>query len=71
MLYKKVHRQFLRQFWKGRKFRIFGDEVYEVTSKPYIEKDYNGNYINIYRWYLISLDSGKMILHNIITWLLY
>lgn len=33
MLYKKVHRQYLREFRLGRKFRFDG-EVYKVTTKP-------------------------------------
>lgn len=74
MLYKKYHRNYLKQFRKGRRFKFREDvdngNVYGVTCKPYIEKNYNGNYINISitRWYLISLVSGKIVLRNI-TWL--
>lgn len=37
MLYKKTHRQHVRKYWIGRKFK-YGDceEVYKVTGKPYI-----------------------------------
>ena len=35
MLYKKVHRQYLRECKIGRKFRFRG-EVYKVTGKPFI-----------------------------------
>lgn len=40
MLYKKVHRQHLREFWEGRRFEVrtySSVNVYEVTSEPYIE----------------------------------
>lgn len=40
MLYKKVHRQFLREFKKGRKFKV-GDDVFKVTGKPYTYIDRN------------------------------
>ena len=36
MLYKKVHRQYLREFRIGRKYRIGKDEKI-VAKKPYIE----------------------------------
>ena len=72
MLYKKVHRQFVREFWEGRRFKYNDSSfIYEVTKESYIEKDDDGNYISTDRWYLISLDSGKImtgILHNK-TWL--
>lgn len=32
MLYKKVHRQFLREFKKGRKFKV-GDDVFKSYWK--------------------------------------
>lgn len=72
MLYKKYHRNYLKQFRIGRRFKFHENEgnVFGVTCKPYIEKDYKGNYINISitRWYLISLVSGKIVLRHI-TWL--
>ena len=37
MLYKKIHRQYARKFWIGRRFRFY-DEVFKVTSKPCISK---------------------------------
>ena len=43
MLYKKIHRQYLRQFRKGRMFRgkyrgdVFESGVYKITSRPYID----------------------------------
>ena len=44
MLYKKVHRQRLREFWIDREFRVgrkfkvgnIGIYEYEVVSKPFI-----------------------------------
>lgn len=38
MLYKKIHRQFLREFREGRRFKCenFGD-IYRIISKPYID----------------------------------
>jgi len=37
MLYKKIHRQYIREYWIGRRFRFFR-EVFKVTSKPRISK---------------------------------
>ena len=36
MLYKKIHRQYLREFRVGMKFKTSSGEVYEVTEKPQI-----------------------------------
>ena len=38
MLYKKIHRQYLREFRLCRRFKCedFGD-IYRIISKPYIE----------------------------------
>ena len=71
MLYKKVHRQYVRQYRIGRKFKWkFGwlEEVYEVTQKPYI--DISKYAIIVYlkggfsgvnmRWYLIHFK-GKYL----------
>lgn len=39
MLYKKVHRQFLREFKEGRKFKIDNErEIRKILREPYIEK---------------------------------
>ena len=67
MLYKKIHRQYLRQLWKGRKFKYDG-EVYEVTRKPYIE----GSNIRTCCWRLISISGpylGRLRYKNCITFL--
>ena len=45
MLYKKIHRQYLREFRIGRKYRIANDERV-VAKKPYIHK--NGKYIMVF-----------------------
>ena len=53
MLYKKIHRQFLREFRVGRKFKYGNSRVvHEVTSKPRIE----GDCIQVEGWYLIYID---------------
>lgn len=53
MLYKKVHRQFLRQFKKGRKVRHRGSgKVLKITEGPYLTK------------YYIQVDLNKVILHD-------
>lgn len=46
VLYKKVHRQYLRQFKVGRKFKCDG-EVHEIIKEPYIGR--YKNYICIDR----------------------
>ena len=38
MLYKKVHRQYLRQWRIGRKYKMYG-QVCEVTREPYLESE--------------------------------
>ena len=67
MLYKKIHRQYLKNFRLGRKFKFCGlPEVYEITREPRIGLCY----ISTDRWLLIELYSGKMTLHDgYITWI--
>ena len=36
MLYKKVHRQYLREFRMGRKFRLNDGVKYRIDTKPFI-----------------------------------
>ena len=36
MLYKKIHRQYLREFRKGRRFKLDG-EIYKIIKKPFID----------------------------------
>ena len=64
MLYKKVHRQHIREWRLGREFKIRG-EVDEVASGPYTK----GGFIWIGNWYLIHLLSGKLKHKDDITWL--
>ena len=40
MLYKKTHRQFLREFREDRRFRYSGGNVFEITKKPQIDRYY-------------------------------
>lgn len=65
MLYKKVHRQYVRQFRIGRKYK-FSSYVYEVIEKPYI--NIRKGYIAAECRVLIIISSGKMYWHDII-WL--
>lgn len=81
MLYKKTHRQYLREFKVGRRYRYEGDGVYEITRKPYIDEDYyikidvdNDRYFSCRCIAVIALYSGKMwykfkIAKDIIIWL--
>ena len=39
VLYKKVHRQYLREFKKGRKFK-YDNKVHEIIKEPYIDETY-------------------------------
>ena len=63
MLYKKIHRQYIRKFRKGRKYMFPGDNVVrEITKKPYIEK--HGNCINTDCWFLISFSTGRLLFNK-------
>ena len=62
MLYKKIHRQYVREFWEGRKFKYYDGRRRvrdEITSKPYI--DYQEGYIRVksdddwFEWPLIPI----------------
>ena len=75
MLYKKIHRQHVRQFQKGKKFKDKFNKIHEVTSKPYPYIDRNtcgaiwvwvGKYCYRYRRLLITTD-GK--LRDSVEWL--
>lgn len=64
MLYKKIHRQYLREFRMGRKFRYNG-EVHEVAGKLYI--NYSEGYIGVsveyngpsnWNWSLIVINDN-------------
>ena len=38
MLYKKIHRQYLREWRVGREFKYYN--IHRVTRKPHIEGSY-------------------------------
>lgn len=75
MLYKKIHRQYLRQFRIGRKFNLYNDKCEEVIRRPYID------YPKIYIWcsscrrcLIMMVDNdvshlGEIIDKDKITWL--
>ena len=71
MLYKKIHRQHLREFKRGRIFKIDNDTKCEV-EKPYIDEECNAIYVRgTMSWRLIPMYgkySGKLWLKNRITW---
>ena len=70
MLYKKVHRQHLRQFWEGRTGKTDDGIIFEVLRKPYICND---GFIRMYcddcLRELIILSNGRMWYKNGITWI--
>lgn len=73
MLYKKVHRQHVREFRVGRKYKFFGRGVHEVTGKPYIVGscirvvlDRLSHYTLIY---MTGEYSGKLLQAHKITWI--
>lgn len=66
MLYKKVHRQFVRQFRKGRKYKFFS--VWEVIKEPYIDDNYIKVGSDRNPFYLINITSGRLDHCNEITW---
>ena len=81
MLYKKVHRQFVKEFRVGREFK-YSNKIFKITSKPYI--DYSEGYIRIKKcegtvsggWSLIVINDdgyglyiGKRLDKDNIEWL--
>lgn len=52
MLYKKIHRQHVRQFQKGRKY----NQIYEVLGKPY-------TYRNTVRVWVENIGNGCSYKH--------
>lgn len=69
MLYKKTHRQYLREFRKGREFKFNdgNEEVYKIFDEPIID-EYN-ELIWVDCMNLISLYSGQLLHKNYIIWL--
>ena len=61
MLYKKTHRQYLREFKRGRKFKVNGNIYRVAKEKPYMKRSCIFGYcICIDSWILISISSGKL-----------
>lgn len=77
MLYKKFHRQYVKEFRLGRKFRYNGGNIFEVTREPCINKYYIYIEIekklydcNILRLIpLTLLNKGKLWCKKEIKWL--
>lgn len=83
MLYKKIHRQYVREFRRriGRKFKYewCGGGVYKVTSEPFIDPSGDGIYVKFddndqFKWPLISMidnyySIGVRLGKDYITWL--
>lgn len=76
MLYKKIHRQYVRQFWRGRKYKFFS--VWEVIKEPYIDEGYIKIGISKYgvedkiEDTLMSIAGGYSVWHkakDVIEWL--
>ena len=75
MLYKKIHRQYLKEWRVGRKFKCksrFG--VFEITGKPYIfGRHIRVDEVNKYEEetydLILALDNGRRWNMNIVTWL--
>ena len=78
MLYKKAHRQYLREWRIGRRFRFYDDVnnwAYRITSEPYIKDNYivilRGSTYNTFNTFraLIDLYDGKMYYKDKVVWL--
>ena len=65
MLYKKVHRQYLREWRVGREFKFKDSNVHKVIEKPYIRLfDICSD-----GWLLIVLITGRIMCAGNIEWL--
>ncbi len=64
MLYKKTHRQYVKEFREGRQF-WFKNELFTVITKPGIDRDF----IWIDSWVLIDITTGQIKHKNNIEWL--
>ena len=68
MLYKKIHRQYVKEFRRGRKYEYddgCDSKVFEITRKPQIVE----NFIWVGNLYIIPLFSGQLLYKEEITWL--
>jgi len=69
MLYKKYHRNFVKQFKIGAKFRWSGsDRPYMVEVEPFYSK--GNNCIEVspghYLWWKLIKSNGKLIKYDVI-----
>ena len=66
MLYKKIHRQFVREFRIGRKYGFSGSNIqHRVNYKPSVGRDF----IWINELILIYFSSGRIQYKDKIIWL--
>ena len=71
MLYKKIHRQYVKEFWVGRKFK-YKCNIYEVTGGPRIIRMTAYEYIVVDLEYeellhIICISTRRMRFRNTIT----
>ena len=65
MLYKKVHRQHLREFKVGRKIKFCGiDIVYKITKEPFIMR-------TGYHQILVERNGCHMMLISLLSGVIY
>lgn len=76
MLYKKIHRQYLREFRDGRKFKDKYDAVYEVLGKLHIDRilirvwvEKTIKFTKYHDFLLLITPSGRFWLGVDIEWL--
>lgn len=67
MLYKKIHRQFLREFKKDREFRIkFTNKQDIIIEKPHIFGRYIWIAGYVYDCKLVSLANGQFLWKDVV-----
>ena len=79
MLYKKIHRQHVREFRVGRRFKWYDGltcrfDVYEVTGKPHIDLRYGCISVKLditgpYSWILTPIADPQKGIMDHINWL--
>ena len=75
MLYKKVHRQYLKEFREGRKFKheFSSNVVCEITRGPYIRGNYicvdfvDYDYDDLVLIHMTGQYLGQIRYHEVIT----
>lgn len=66
MLYKKIHRQYIREFRTGRKYKcMYSGKAYKVAEKPYIKL----GCIWLEGWRLTQFSSGRLCNRDGFEWL--